>query len=54
MSGLGLVKVTGECPFCDVKKHQIDGTRERAERIVAAALDRHVEEAHPERIGEAS
>jgi len=43
-----LVKVTGECPFCDVRKHQIDGTRERAERIVTEALDRHVAEAHPE------
>jgi hypothetical protein len=47
-AGVSLVKVTGECPFCDVRKHQIDGTLERAQRIVAEALDRHVAEVHPD------
>ncbi len=47
MSGWRLVKASAECPHCDVKKHQIDSTKERAFRIVADALDAHIREAHP-------
>lgn len=48
MNGIRLVRVTGECPHCGVKKHQIDGTEERALQVVRDAIARHVAEAHPD------
>jgi len=47
MSGLALVKVTGKCPYCDVRKHQIDTAQERAMQIVGDAIEAHIREAHP-------
>lgn len=44
-----LVRVTGKCPYCDVRKNQIDSTEERAMQVVSDALDAHVLEAHPEK-----
>lgn len=48
MSGLALVSVTGKCPHCDVRKHQIDTTQERAVEVVGDAIDAHIREAHPD------
>lgn len=41
-----LVKVTGKCPHCGVRKHQIDGTEERAVMVLNEAFTRHIAEAH--------
>lgn len=43
-----LVKATTECPTCERRFHQIDGTEERALSIVRAALDKHVAAEHPD------
>jgi hypothetical protein len=43
-----LMKATAECPCCEQKFHQIDGTEERALQVVRAALDRHLDSDHPE------
>lgn len=48
MSGMRLVRVTGKCPHCEVRKHQIDVSEERALEVVGAAIERHVVEAHSE------
>lgn len=48
MSGLSLVQVSGKCPYCDVRKHQIDTTQERAMQVVSDAIDAHVRDMHPE------
>lgn len=53
MTGIRLVKATAKCPHCDVRKHQIDGTEERALRIVTEAIEAHVREAHPDEHAEA-
>lgn len=50
MSGVRLVQVSGKCPHCDVKKHQIDGTEERAMQVVSDAIERHIQEAHPDTV----
>lgn len=47
-------RVTAKCPFCEIRKHQIDMSEERAKQVVADALDRHVSEAHPERAEESA
>lgn len=43
-----LAQVTGQCPHCDVRKHQIDSDQDRAMKIVSDAIERHVAETHPE------
>lgn len=48
MSGFGLVRVTGKCPHCEERRHQIDGTQERAVQVVSDAIEKHIAEAHPE------
>jgi len=48
VNGFRLVQVTAQCPHCDVRKHQIDGTEERALQVVRDAIARHVQEVHPE------
>ena len=46
--GIRLVQVTGKCPHCEVRKHQISGTKEHAMQVVSDAIAHHVAEAHPE------
>jgi hypothetical protein len=43
-----LIKATGKCPHCDVRKHQIDCTQERAIQVVSDAIEHHIREEHPE------
>lgn len=45
---IGLARCKATCSICGVVKHQIDGTRERAEQVVREAMERHVAEEHPE------
>ena len=50
MSTVILSSATASCPVegCGVKKSQIDSTRERAIQVVTDAMNRHIEEAHPD------
>jgi hypothetical protein len=41
-----LTSYSAQCPFCPVRKHQIDGSQERAIQVVRDAINRHVAEEH--------
>lgn len=41
-----LTQATAECPVCERRFHQIDGTEERALTIVREALDKHITADH--------
>lgn len=42
------IKLTGKCPHCDVRKHQIDTSEEHAVEVLNAAFAKHISEDHPE------
>lgn len=46
---MNLAQATAQCPYCDVKKHQIDGTPERAADVASKAIRKHIHEDHPDR-----
>lgn len=41
-----LVSVTVECPYCPVRKSQIDGTEKRATKVARDAMAKHIREDH--------
>lgn len=45
--GIALARCRATCSICGAVKNQIDGTRERAERVVREAMERHVAQEHP-------
>jgi hypothetical protein len=47
---IALARCRAVCNICGVVKNQIDGTRERAERVVREAMEKHVAEDHPEHV----
>lgn len=50
MTAVVLTSATAKCPVegCSVTKSQIDSTRERAVQVVTDAMNRHIEEEHPD------
>lgn len=46
---MSLVTVTGKCPHCEVRKHQISSV-EHALQVVSDAIERHVAEEHPKQV----
>lgn len=47
-SGIAVVKVSGKCPHCDVRKNQIDTSEEHAVQVLDDAFARHIAEVHPD------